>query len=148
LESRLGDRLALLTGGAGDWPERQQTLRATLDWSFELLGEETKRLFARLAPFAGGFVLQSAESICDADLDTIGALVDNSLLQVERDRFSMLETVCAYARERLAESGEHDEVRRRHAAYFVDLAERTALDLVRQKQAAALELLDAEHSNL
>jgi tetratricopeptide (TPR) repeat protein len=117
---RLEQRLPLLTGGARDVPERQQTLRATIDWSYELLDEHAQRLFARLAVFAGSFSLDSAAEICDADLDGLAALVELALLKpIGEDRFLTLETIGEYARERLKASGEHDSLRDRHAQHFL-----------------------------
>src|ERR671930_32748 len=127
LLSRLGNRLELLTGGRRDAPRHQQTLRMTLDWSYDLLEPDVQRLFARLGAFAGGCTLASAEAVCSDDgsiLEGLAALVDESLMrQHEIDgepRFSMLEIVREYALERLAASGEGDETRRRHLEHFVD----------------------------
>jgi len=130
--ARLGNKLALLTGGARDLPDRQRTLRATLDWSYGLLNEE-RLLFARLAVFVGGWTLEGSETVCDvgdevAVLQQISALVDKSLVQQRgsiqhEPRFTMLETVREYALERLEESGELERLRRRHASYFLELAE-------------------------
>ncbi len=123
LAERLSQRLDLLKAGRGVDP-RQQTLRATIEWSHELLNEDEQRLFARLAVFAGGCPLESAEAVCDADLDTLESLVDKSLVRVrEGDRFSMLETIREYAAERLEGSGEAEELRRRHAEHFLSLVE-------------------------
>jgi predicted ATPase/class 3 adenylate cyclase len=122
LLSRLEHSLPVLTGGRRDAPERQQTLRATIEWSYELLDEEAKRLFARLAVFAGSFLLEAAEVICDADLDALGVLVELSLLKpVGEGRFLMLETIAEFARERLEERGESATFRGRHAEHFLVL---------------------------
>src|SRR5207302_2578822 len=100
LIERLSRRLDLLKAGRGVDP-RQQTLRATIEWSHDLLGEDEQRLFARLAVFVGGSTLDSAEEVCDADLDTLQSLVDKSLVRVrEGERFWMLETIREYAVER------------------------------------------------
>jgi len=124
LLDRLEHALPLLTDGSRDAPERQRTLRGTIEWSHELLDEQSKRLFARLAVFAGSFPVEAAESVCDAGLDELSALVDLSLLKpIGDDRFLMLETIREYAFERLAQSGEEDELRQRHAAEFRRLAE-------------------------
>src|SRR5207244_2426492 len=105
LVERLSQRLDLLKAGRGVDP-RQQTLRATIEWSHELLNEDEQRLFARLSVFAGGCTLESAEAVCDADLDTLESLVDKSLVRVrEGDRFWMLETIREHAGERLEEAG-------------------------------------------
>jgi predicted ATPase/class 3 adenylate cyclase len=123
LLERLSQRLDLLKAGRGVDP-RQQTLRATIEWSHDLLGEEEKQLFARLAVFVGGCTLESAESVCDADLDTLQSVVDKSLIRVrEIDRFWMLETIREYAAEQLEASGEADELRQHHAEHFLALAE-------------------------
>src|SRR5262249_17710130 len=144
LLARLGNRLALLTGGRRDAPARQQTLRATLDWSHEQLDGAERALFRRLAVFAAGCPLDAAEAVCVAGgqrpqvLEDLGALVDHSLLyQEERagdlgePRFRMLETVREYALERLDASGEAAAVDRAHAAHYLALAEQAApADLV------------------
>jgi predicted ATPase/class 3 adenylate cyclase len=118
---RLGDRLRLLSGGARDVPERQRTIRDTIEWSYELLSNEERSLFARLGPFAGGFTLEAAEAVCDAELDALTSLVAKSLVQHTDGPYSMLETIRAYALERLGDA--RDEVAERHASYFLVLAE-------------------------
>ena len=123
LLERLERRLPVLAGGAADLPERQRTLRATIEWSHELLTADEQRLFARLAVFRGGCTLESAEAVADADLDSLQSLVDKSLVRVRGERFWMLETIREYALERLDRSGEADELRRRHAEHFLALAE-------------------------
>ena len=120
---RLEQRLPLLTGGARDTPERQRTLRATIEWSYELLTVEEQRLFARLAIFGGGCALGAAEEVAEAELDTLQSLVDKSLLRHTEERFWMLETIREYAAERLDESGEAEDLGRRHAERFLALAE-------------------------
>jgi predicted ATPase/DNA-binding SARP family transcriptional activator len=120
---RLDTRLPLLTGGARDVPERQRTLRATIDWSYELLTTEEQGLFSRLAVFAGGCTLDAAEQVCAAELDTLASLVEKNLLLRRTDRYSMLETIREYALERLEEHGERDRVSRALAAYLVTLLE-------------------------
>jgi predicted ATPase/class 3 adenylate cyclase len=119
---RLAGRLDLLKGGR-DADPRQQTLRATIEWSYELLSPEEQRLFARLSVFRGGSTIKAAEAVTDADLDMLQSLVDKSLLRHTEERFWMLETVRDYAAERLEGSGEADELRRRHAEHFLALAE-------------------------
>ena len=111
---RLERRLPLLTGGARDLPERQRTLRATIEWSHELLTPEEQRLFARLAVFSGGCTLEAAEQVADAELDTLQSLVDKSLVRSSGGRYWMLETIREYAAEQLEQSGEAEELRRRH----------------------------------
>jgi predicted ATPase/class 3 adenylate cyclase len=126
LLERLDSVLPILTGGTRDAHERQRTLRATIEWSYDLLDEAGRELFARLSGFAGSFSLDAAERVCDADLDCLASLVDSSLVKpVGDDRFLMLETIREYAREKLEESGRIGEMRRRHADYFAALAEDT-----------------------
>ncbi|MDX6487846.1 MAG: hypothetical protein QOK13_461, partial [Gaiellaceae bacterium] len=127
LLDRLGATLDLLRGGR-DTEARQQTLRATIEWSHDLLGEEERRLFARLAVFAGGCTLEAAEAICGAGLDTLQSLVDKSLVRIrDAGRFWMLETIREFALERLRDSGEEHELRRAHAEWFHTLAESALL---------------------
>ncbi len=124
LLERLDSALPLLTGGARDAPERQRTLRATIEWSYDLLDSASKELFARLSVFAGSFPLSAAEEISSADLDGVAALVDASLVKpIGDDRFLMLETIREYALERLAGSEDAEALRRRHAEFFSALAE-------------------------
>ncbi|MDQ5818620.1 MAG: NB-ARC domain-containing protein [Actinomycetota bacterium] len=159
LLSRL-DR-ALEAGGARDLPERQRTMRATLDWSYELLHGPEKELFGRLSVFAGGFELEAAEAVGAAgDVDAadvvllLGNLVEQSLVVAQADeeedgiRYGMLEPVRQYATERLKESGEAGEVRRRHAGYYLALAERVGPELRGPEQATWLRRLEAELDNL
>ncbi|MEX0630251.1 MAG: adenylate/guanylate cyclase domain-containing protein [Chloroflexota bacterium] len=119
---RMSQRLDLLRGGR-DADARQQTLRATIEWSFDLLTPAEQRLFARPAVFAGGWTLRAAEAVADANLDTLQSLVDKSLVRRTADRFWMLETIREFAAERLEASGEADEIRARHAQFFLALAE-------------------------
>ena len=160
LLSRL-DR-ALATSWARDLPERQRTMRATLDWSYELLSETEKALFGRLSVFAGGFTLPAAEAVgADAAgqigaedvLDLVGSLVEQSLLTAETDagggaRYGVLEPVRQYALERLEEGGESEEARRRHAAFSLALAERAAAEIRGPAQVEWLEALERENANL
>jgi len=125
LLERLEPRLPLLTGGARDAPERQRTLRATIAWSYELLDEEEKRLFARLAVFSGGFTIEAAEEVCEAELDTLQSLLDKSLLRRRNGRFWMLETIREYAVERLETLPEAEQMRRAQAQYVAALGEQT-----------------------
>jgi predicted ATPase len=144
---RLEQRLTLLTGGPRDVPERQRTLRGTIEWSYELLTQEERPLFARLAVFSGGCSLDTAGEIVAAELDTLQSLVDKSLLRHTEDRFSMLETIREFAAERLDASGDADEFRRRHAERFLALAEEAEPHLHGSPK-EWLELLDREHDNL
>jgi predicted ATPase len=119
---RLAQRLDLLKGGR-DAETRQQTLRATIEWSFELLSPGEQQLFARLSVFVGGSTLEAAEAVCAADLDTLQSLVDKNLVRRTNERFWMLETIREYATERLQSSGEAEELRGKHADFFLALAE-------------------------
>ena len=130
---RLSSPLRLLTGGARDLPARQQTLRATIDWSHGLLDEDEQRLFRRLAVFVGGWDLDATEAVCDPEselgsdvLDLLQSLVDKSLVRPAvhdaAPRFGMLETIREYALERLEASGEGETVRGRHARYYANFA--------------------------
>jgi predicted ATPase len=164
LLSRLDQRFSLLTGGARDLPERQRTLRNSLDWSFGLLSAVEQALFTRLGVFAGTFSLSAAEAIgagtADEDqaqesgqlMDTLGSLVDASLVRpVTRSgqpRFSLLETIREYALERLREDGNWVQAHDRHAAHFLALAEPAATALAGPEQLAWLDRLETEHDNL
>src|SRR5713226_9446073 len=154
LLARLGNRLELLTGGRRDAPRHQQTLRMTLDWSYDLLDSDAQRLFAQLGVFAGGCTLASAESVCRVEgsvLEGLAALVDESLVgQRESDepRFTLLQLVRDYALERLAASGESEEARRRHLEHFVALAEEAEPGLAGGEQARWLARVEEEHDNL
>jgi predicted ATPase len=145
---RLGERLDLLKGGR-DADPRQATLRATIEWSYELLTAEEQRLFARLSVFAGGCTLEVAQEICDADLDTLQSLVEKSLLRFSNERYWMLETLREYAIERLEASGETDVFSGRHAEHFLVLAEQAYPNLRGTPQERAwLDRLESEHDNL
>jgi predicted ATPase len=144
---RLERRLPLLTGGARDAPERQRTLRATIEWSYDLLTDEEKSLFARLAVFRGGCTLEAAEQVVDASLDALQSLVDKNLLRHSEERFWMLETIREYSAERLDIQGDGDSLRHRHADYFLRLAEEAEPHLTGSQQAPWLERLAAEHDN-
>ncbi|MDQ5874695.1 MAG: adenylate/guanylate cyclase domain-containing protein, partial [Actinomycetota bacterium] len=148
LLERLDRTLSLLTGGARDAPERQRTLRATIEWSDDLLDPESKRLFARLSVFLGSFLLAAAEEVCDADLDALAALVDLSLLKpIAEDRFLMLETIREYAAEKLEASGEGEELRRRHASAFRSLAAGCYARRV-DAEAESSDRLESDHDDL
>ena len=144
---RLSGRLDLLKGGR-DADPRQQTLRATIAWSYELLTPEEQRLFARLSVFAGGCTLESAEDVAGAELDTLGSLIDKSLLRHTQERFWMLETIREYALERLADSGEAEELRRRHAEHYLALAEEAEPSLLGVSPGGWLDRLERDHDNL
>jgi predicted ATPase len=144
---RLEQRLPLLTGGARDLPERQRTLRATIEWSYELLSPEEQRLFARLAAFRGGCTVEAAENVAETDVDTLQSLVEKSLLRHNERRFWMLETIREYATERLEASGEAEELRQRHALHYLALAER-AEPHIRVYAPEWLESLAREHDNV
>lgn len=137
LLKRLSKRLPLLTGGSRDAPERHRTLRATIAWSYELLTPEEQHAFTDLAVFVGGCTLEAAEEVCQTDLDTIGALVDKSLVRRDADRYSMLETVGEYALERLEHRDDLDDLRQRHAEYYLEQA-RAVERLISSPQAATL----------
>ncbi len=136
LLDRLEHRFDLLRGGTRDLPERQRTLRSAIDWSYNLLNEEEKKLFRRLSIFAGGWTLEAAETICDINADcsgdiydTLCSLVDNNLvihLEVEGDqlRFGMLSTIHEYASELLAASGEGDKLHQQHINYYLDFVKK------------------------
>ena len=147
---RIAGRLDLLRGGR-DADPRQQTLRATIAWSHELLAPEERRLFARLAVFTGGCTLDAAEKVADADLDTLQSLVDKSLLRNTDERFWMLETIREYGSERLEASDEARELRDRHATHFLALAEEAEPhvdDESLQGGRTWLDRLEREHDNL
>jgi predicted ATPase/class 3 adenylate cyclase len=130
LLERLGLALPVLTGGRRDAPERQQTLRATIEWSYDLMPAEERRLFARLAVFAGSFTAESAEAVCAASLDRVEALVEHSLVRRwETGRLGMLETIRELALEKLEDSGEADVIQRRHAEFLLEVAQSANLSL-------------------
>ncbi|RVX44761.1 putative ATPase [Nonomuraea polychroma] len=151
LAERLDDRFRVLTAGMRDAPERQRTLRAMIDWSWELLGEPERVVLRRLAVHAGGCTLEAAEQVCAEPgvdvLDTLARLVDRSLVvRAAGPRYRLLESVAAYCRERLAEAGEDDLITARHARYYTALAERA--DLRGPGQREWFARLDAERANL
>jgi predicted ATPase/class 3 adenylate cyclase len=153
----LEDRFRLLVGGDRSALPRQQTLRALIDWSYETLSEAERTLLRRLAIFAGGWTLDAAEAIvafgdiaADEVVDVQTALVEKSLITVDadRERYGMLETVRAYARERLAESGEQPQVAERHLAHYLALAEASRDGLAGAQRAQWIARLDNERDNL
>jgi predicted ATPase len=148
LLGRLERRLPILTAARRDLPRRQQTLRATIEWSYELCLAEEQQLFSRLGVFSGGFVLDAAETVCEANLDTLASLLDKSLIRREVERFSMLDTIREYAVERLDELDEANEIRRRHAEYFADLAEATETEFLGPAQVPMRQRFRMEWDNV
>jgi len=159
--TKLGSRLQFLTGGAHDLPTRQRTMRGAVDWSYELLSDEEKRLFRRLAVFAGGFTIDAATAVMQSDsqdsgidvIDGVSSLVDKSLLVTREQadgetRFRMLGVVREYALEHLDHTAEADPTRRAHAAYFLSLAENAEPHLQGWQPARWLNRLEEEHDNL
>ena len=159
MRTRLTSRLQLLTGGARDMPQRQQTLRGAIDWSHDLLSPAEQKLFRRLSVFVGGCTLEGVESVCDTKgdldldlLDGMASMVDKSLAQqVEQaegeSRFVMLETIREYALEKLEASGEEALSKRAHAAYCLVLAEEEATEQSGAEAAEWLERFAVEHDN-
>ena len=157
IAARLSDRFRLLTGGYRTALPRQQTLRACIDWSYDLLTEPERALLRRLAVFAGGWTLEAAEAVgadrdvaANAVLDLLTQLVEKSLVAMEADgrRYRQLETVRQYAQDRLHESGDGEAVRERHRDYFLALAEGAEPKLMGAEQAEWLQHLEEEHENL
>ncbi|MEO3748428.1 BTAD domain-containing putative transcriptional regulator [Plantactinospora sp. B5E13] len=158
LASRLDDRFRLLTGGSRTALPRHRTLRAMVDWSWELLTDAERTVLRRLSVFAGGASLEAAERVCADDtiqqeevLEILTALTERSLLIADGDsalRYRLLATIKEYAGHRLAEAGESDLARHAHLAYFTDLAETAEPQLRRADQLAWLARLDAEHDNI
>jgi predicted ATPase/transcriptional regulator with XRE-family HTH domain len=165
----LDNSLRLLTGGPRDLPERQQTLRDAIAWSYDLLNADEQALFRRLAVFAGGCSLEAVEAVCGSEddervqssvLETLASLVDNSLLLSrsessmrqevdDQPRFTMLETIREYALERLTSSGEVEEAQRKHARYYVELAEAAKPDFATHwRGASKIARLEREQDNL
>lgn len=156
----LDERFRLLIGGQRTGPARQQSLRAAVDWSYDLLAPRERLLFNRVSVFAGGWTLETAEVVVgEADngqLDVrsgLARLVDESLVQVTsgpdgRTRYRMLETLREYAREQLARAGEQERMRDRHASFFLLLAEQAELGLRGSQQESWLKILDQEHDNI
>jgi predicted ATPase/class 3 adenylate cyclase len=150
---RIEDRLGLLTGGAADLPARQRTLRDTISWSYDLLSAPEQGLLRRLAVFRGGCSLAAAENVCDGDvLSSLSGLTEHSLVvtgwnELGEPRFEMLETIAEFARERLADSGEADELARRHARYFADHAEAIEPSLYTDVRGPSLRRLADDRDN-
>jgi predicted ATPase/class 3 adenylate cyclase len=148
LLERLARRLPLLTGGRRDAPERQQTLRATIEWSYDLLTPEEQRIFEHLAVFAGSFELEAAEAVASTGVDELGALVGQSLLRQAGDgRFFMLETIREYANERLEASGSAEELRWQHSHHFLRLTEETESEARGPNEAAWLRRFKSDQDN-
>lgn len=157
---RLDDRFLLLMGGVRTVTPRNRTLRATMDWSYDLLSEEEQALFRRLSVFVGGFTLEAAEEVCSGEdgergavLGLLSGLAQKSLLVVvpggsgSDNRYRMLETIRAYALEKLEASGEEVAIKGRHAAFFLELAEESEPELLGPEKAKWLERLEREHDN-
>ena len=156
LSRQFDDLLGALAPGPRDAPERQRTLRATLDWSYACLDASERALFQRLAVFRGGATLPAVEQVCAADLSepvaTLAALVDKSLVKQTQPAggetfFTMLETIHAYAGERLAETGAAEQTRQRHAAFYACLAERSKVEIRGPRQDVWFERLRLEMDN-
>jgi tetratricopeptide (TPR) repeat protein len=160
---RLGDRFRLLVDGGRITIAKHQTLRATMDWSYELLGEQERILFQRLSVFAGGLSLEAAEVVCSGEklnrldiLNLVGHLVDKSLVSVDaqiisqsgQTRYRLQETIRAYAHEKLDDSGETERLRQQHRDYFIAFAEQAEPKLKSAEQFDWLDRLEAEHDNL
>jgi predicted ATPase/class 3 adenylate cyclase len=154
---RLQDRFRLLTSQDRTVLPRQQTLRALIDWSYDLMSSSEQALFRRLSVFSGGWTLEAAESVCGTQgidtadiLDLLANLIEKSLvvLDAEGSRYRMLETVRQYAVERLAQSGEATTLRGRHLDWCIELADNARKELVGKDQARWLDRLDAERDNL
>jgi predicted ATPase/class 3 adenylate cyclase len=156
---RLQQRLSILTSGARTLPQRQRTLRDAIAWSYDLLDDVERRLFARLAAFMGGWTLESAEFVCDLEglgldgLDGLSSLVDKSLIRSAEasdgePRFSMLETIREFGQEQLREGEDFDAVTRRHADHFLGLALDAEPHLTADDQGEWLDRCDREHANI
>jgi predicted ATPase/DNA-binding SARP family transcriptional activator len=161
IAARLGDAFRLLTRGSQDAPMRQQTLRATMDWSYRLLPQAERHLFERLAVFAGSFALDAAEAVAgemqpagEAVLEGLATLLDKSLVTrldgqvAQQARYRLLEPIRQYALEKLAEAGEEAVRRRRHLDFYLQLAEQAAQKLEGAEQALWLDRLEAELANV
>ncbi|MES9537075.1 BTAD domain-containing putative transcriptional regulator [Actinomadura sp. NPDC000600] len=149
LAARLDDRFRVLADGRRGGPARQRTLRAVIDWSWDLLTAPERVALRRLAVHAGGCTPAAAEAVCGTGVEVLARLVDRSLVvRTEQGRYRLLESVAAYALERLREAGEEDEFRRRHAVHYTGLAERAAQGLRGPEQGHWLAVLDEEAANL
>jgi predicted ATPase/class 3 adenylate cyclase len=159
LANRLGDRFPVLTTGMRTAPPRQQSLQSIVEWSYDLLSEREQALFRRLAVFSGGFTLEAAESVVSSDpytssdvADSLAHLVEQSLVETDGDpvsaRYRMLVTVWMFAQEKLEESGELQEIRRRHFQWYLALTQRGDAALATAEQAEWLDRLELEHDNI
>ena len=155
IAARLDDRFRLLTGGSRTALPRQQTLRALIDWSYDLLSEAEKQDFIELSVFSGGWTLEAAEAVCRGDaLEGLAELVKKSLVQVEENtlqlepRFRYLETIRQYARDRLLETATISQVRDRHLAYYLEFSRKAERQLMGPDQHTWINRLDREHENL
>ena len=160
IRARLGQHLSLLTGGARDVPERQQTLRGAIDWSYDLLEAPDRRLFERFSVHAGGAFLTQADDVCgppaelgEEVLDGLSSLAEKSLVKAglngsEDPRFAMLVTIRDYAHERLASGPEYEELARRHAHTYLALVERLAPEMIGRKAREVTDRLESDHDNL
>jgi non-specific serine/threonine protein kinase len=157
ITKRLDDRFRLLTGGSRTALERHQTLRAAIDWSYNLLSTGEKLLFCRLSVFMGGWTLEAAEQVCGQDhgdydiLDLLTQLVDKSLVNVQDlgndTRYTMLETTREYARKKLLDSNEGEALYDQHAAYFLELAEQADKEIHGPRQLEWADLIETEYDN-
>jgi non-specific serine/threonine protein kinase len=144
---RLSSRLDLLKGGR-DADPRQETLRATIDWSYDLLAPDEQQLFRRLSVFAGGCVLEAAEEVCGADVDTMQSLLEKSLLRLADERYWMLETIREYGASRLETTAESAAVHGRHLTYVLDLALDADARMTGSEQSRQLTRVEVEHANV
>ena len=146
ITNRLSQRLDLLKGGP-DRDPRQETLRATIEWSYDLLTSDEQQLFARLSVFAGGCTLEAAEEVAGADLDTLQSLVDKSLLRFTKARYWLLETIREFAIERLVERGDQTALQQRHLCHLREWVEQVNPQLKGAEQLECLDRLEADHDN-
>ena len=148
LLDRLGERLPLLGSRARHVPERQRTLRATIEWSYDLLEPEEQELFAWLAVFSGGFTVDAAQAVCAASLDTLESLVDRSLVRRDGDRFGMLETIREFAQTLFEGLPDAPLIATRHSQYYCELVRRSEPDLTGIRQSVAVAGLAADYENV
>ncbi len=146
--AQLEHRLPVLGPGPRDLPARQRTLRATIEWSYDLLESTTQHALTKLAVFAGGWNAAAAHSVCAAQRETVESLVEQSLIGFRAGRFTMLETIREFALEHLSERGEEDALRLRHAEYFVERAEQAAAAMVGPEAAKEMVALEEDNENM